>query len=88
MLERLLSLFESHCRVIGIDICGESKADVRFLLDNREEEINNASNLELLRFLLKVHKKRTRGGGGSVFVLCIRGKSCTQGNKVYEKDVL
>ncbi|MBE6722108.1 MAG: arginase family protein [Ruminococcaceae bacterium] len=53
VLERLLSLFESHCRVIGIDICGESKADVRFLLDNREEEINNASNLELLRFLLK-----------------------------------
>lgn len=53
VLEKLLVLFETHCHIIGIDICGECKADVRFLLGNREEEINNASNLELLRFLLK-----------------------------------
>ncbi|WOC32435.1 MULTISPECIES: arginase family protein [Caproicibacterium] len=53
VLEKLLGLFESRCRVLGVDVCGEWKADARFLLNQEEAAINNQSNLELLRFLLR-----------------------------------
>ncbi|HCA71803.1 MAG TPA: arginase [Ruminococcaceae bacterium] len=53
VLEKLLALFETRCRVIGIDICGECKMDVQYLLARQNEEINNTTNLALLRFLLR-----------------------------------
>jgi arginase family enzyme len=53
VLERLLELFARQNKVLGIDICGECKADVQFLLNNHEAGINDKTNHALLRFLLR-----------------------------------
>ncbi|MCH3973438.1 MAG: arginase family protein [Oscillospiraceae bacterium] len=53
VLEKLLQIFESHCRILGIDICGECKADMLPFLLQRAEKTNSDTNLALLRFLLR-----------------------------------
>lgn len=50
MLEQLLAVVFRQEQVIGIDICGECPATLNLFEENREVEIDNRANGELLRF--------------------------------------
>ena len=57
-LEQLLAVVLRQEQVIGVDICGECLATLDLFEEEREAEIDNLANGELLRFFCSFDTKK------------------------------